>query len=153
MPEYPMLMQNTVIYDNFVYESTTSRDINIATSADSSNRCVPGALIFDHCVYKTKQSSLDLTDYIIDNSLYRFGQDGFGADPKFAMSRDENHPFSPKRTSPLRGRGRPLDWMIGAYDLRGDADGGKYLRLQDGDVDIGCYQCWLDPIGTSIVIR
>ena len=43
--------------------------------------------------------------------------------------------------------------MIGAYDLRGDADGGKYLRLQDGDVDIGCYQCWLDPIGTSIVIR
>ncbi len=151
--DYPMLVQNTVIYDNFVYESTTPRDINIATSADSSNRCVPGALIFDHCVYKTKQSSLDLTDYIIDNSLYRFGQDGFGADPKFAMSRDENHPFSPKRTSPLRGRGRPLDWMIGAYDLRGDADGGKYLRLQDGDVDIGCYQCWLDPIGTSIVIR
>ena len=148
-----MLVQNTVIYDNFVYESTTSRDINIATSADSSNRCVPGALIFDHCVYKTKQSSLDLTDYIIDNSLYRFGQDGFASDPGFMLAGDSDHPFSLKRTSALRGRGRPLDWMADAYDLRGDADDGKYRRLRDGAVDIGCYQCWIDAISLRITIR
>jgi hypothetical protein len=32
-------------------------------------------------------------------------------------------------------------------------DGGKYLRIRDGKVDIGCYQCWLDPAGMKIVIK
>ena len=153
MADYPMLIQNTVIYDNFVYESTTPRDIYFATSSDNSNRCNPGALIFDHCVYKTKPSGLDMTDYVCDNSLYRFGTDGFAADPGFMLAGDSNHPFSLKRTSTLRGRGRPLDWMNDAYDLRGDADNGKYRRLRDGDVDIGCYQCWIDSVALRITIR
>ena len=146
-----MLIQNTVIYDNFAYESTTLRDIFVATSGD--NRCEVGALIFDHCVYKTKLSTLDLTDYTLDNSLYRFGENGFASDPGFMLAGDSDHPFSLKRTSALRGRGRPLDWMNDAYDLRGDADDGKYRRLRDGAVDIGCYQCWIDPVSLRITIR
>jgi hypothetical protein len=43
--------------------------------------------------------------------------------------------------------------MTGAYDIRGEADEGKYLRVRDGKVDIGCYQCWLNPVGMTVVVR
>ena len=74
-------------------------------------------------------------------------------DPKFSGYRDTEHPYSLRRNSPGIGKGTVEDWMTDAYDLRGDADGGKYLRIRDGRVDIGCYQCWLDPIGTVLSIR
>ena len=157
-PEYPLLMQNTVIYDNFRYGTSTPRDIYILTDANvtesnKANRCSVGAFILDHCVYKTKPAEVDLVPYTLDDSLYRFGTDGFAADPGFMLAGDSNHPFSLKRTSTLRGRGRPLDWMNDAYDLRGDADNGKYRRLRDGKVDIGCYQCWIDSVALRITIR
>lgn len=48
-----------------------------------------------------------------------------------------------------RGSGEVLDWMDeNAKDLAGNA------RLRDGKVDMGCYQCWLDPtVGTMILFR
>ena len=46
-----------------------------------------------------------------------------------------------------------MDWMCGAYDVRGDVEDGKYLRLRNGKVDIGCYQCWLDPVGSLLLLR
>jgi hypothetical protein len=147
----PLLIQNTVIIDNKSRDETSFRDIYIATTGD--NRCDVGALTFDHCVYRTKFSTLDLTSYICDNSLYRFGEGDFGEDPGFMLAGDLNHPFSLKRTSPLRGKGRLLDWMSDSYDLRGDADDGKYRRLRDGAVDIGCYQCWIDSVALRITIR
>jgi len=40
-----------------------------------------------------------------------------------------------------------LDWMENGTDLLGKP------RLRDGKVDVGCYQCWLDPIGTVFSVR
>ena len=79
--------------------------------------------------------------------------DGFGADPKFVLAKDAVHPYSLRLSSPLIGRGRVCDWMTGAYDIRGEEDDGKYLRVRDGKVDIGCYQCWLNPVGMTVVVR
>ena len=59
----------------------------------------------------------------------------------------EPHPFAMKRSSPLRGTGLLLDWMENGTDLLGKP------RLRDGKVDVGCYQCWLDPIGTVFSVR
>jgi len=151
LSDYPLTIQNTVQYGNMIYGTTTLRDINIATTGD--NRCDVGALTFDHCAYGVKTSSLDLSDYVVGNSLYCFGVDGFGADPKFRLGKDPAHPYSLRLSSPLVGRGAVADWMTDAYDLRGTADDGKYLRLRDGAVDIGCYQCWLDPVGMTFTIR
>ena len=39
--------------------------------------------------------------------------------------------------------------MMDATDIRGEG----FPRLRDGTVDIGCYQCWLDPVGTVFIIR
>ena len=74
-------------------------------------------------------------------------------DPKFQEYRDLKHPYALRRTSEAIGRGTVEDWMTGAYDIRHTEDGGKYLRMRDGKVDLGCYQCWLDPVGTVFSIR
>jgi hypothetical protein len=53
----------------------------------------------------------------------------------------------------LLGLAKVAGWMNDAYDLRGNADDGKYRRLRDGSADLGCYQCWYDPLGTRLVVR
>ena len=42
-----------------------------------------------------------------------------------------------------------MDWMTTGTDIRGEG----YSRLRDGVVDIGCYQCLLQPIGFVIGIK
>jgi hypothetical protein len=63
------------------------------------------------------------------------------------------YPFSIWYNSPLCGRGNVEEWMSSAYDIRGDADDGKYLRLRDGKCDIGCYQCWEKIPGIIISLK
>ena len=58
--------------------------------------------------------------------------------------------YSLRYGSPARGKGMVQDWMADALDIRQDA---AFPRLRDGLVDIGCYQCWLDPIGLTFSIR
>ena len=69
--------------------------------------------------------------------------------PKFVKdgSRDA---YALKRSSPAVGKGLVQDWMADALDIRQDA---AFPRLRDGKVDIGCYQCWLNPIGLYFSIR
>ena len=75
--------------------------------------------------------------------------------PKFDRS-NVAHPYSLKLSSPAVAKGLVQPWMADAYDIRGAIDDGgkyRYLRLRDGKVDIGCYQCWLDPVGTTLMFR
>lgn len=56
--------------------------------------------------------------------------------------------YTPKRSSLLRGSGLLLDWMTeDALDLAGNP------RVREGKVDIGAYQCWLEPKFTTILVR
>jgi len=66
-------------------------------------------------------------------------------DPKFVGKGE--FPYGLKRVSALRTSGFVLDWMADGTDLAGNP------RLRDGAVDIGCYQCWLDPVGAVFSIR
>ena len=70
---------------------------------------------------------------------------GASWNPRFVGEGD--HPYSLKWRSPLRGEGLLLDWMADGVDFAGNP------RLRDGMVDIGCYQCWLDPIGMTLIFR
>ena len=58
--------------------------------------------------------------------------------------------YALKYFSPARGKGLVMDWMTDALDIREDP---AFPRLRDGKVDIGCYQCWLDPVGLWFSIR
>ena len=63
--------------------------------------------------------------------------------------RDPENPYSLRWNSPARAAGAVEDWMENAYDLRGAG----YPRLRDGKVDMGCYQCWLDPVGLNLIFK
>ena len=69
-------------------------------------------------------------------------------DPKFVnptFGSDADWSLSLK--SPLIGKGDASIWTAEDVDLVGK------LRLKDGKVDIGCYQCWLNPPGMVIFVR
>ena len=105
---------------------------------------------FSHCAYA--RSSIDeatlKSSYSSDGSVYKLGVD-IGADPKFMGEKDLDHPYSLKRTSPLRGLGAHADWMAEATDIRGEG----FARADGTSVDIGCYQCWLPVVGMKVSIR
>lgn len=69
-------------------------------------------------------------------------------DPKFVKDSRPDAPYwSLLLKSPLIGKGDPLDFSASDLDLAGKA------RLKDGKIDIGCYQCWLNPAGLILIVR
>ena len=98
-------------------------------------------IVLTNCVIGSFDSTVTLvypTSNIITNNNPRFVDDG---------SRDS---YALKYSSPACERGLVQDWMSDACDIRNDE---RYPRLRDGKVDIGCYECWLDPLGTYILLR
>ena len=68
-------------------------------------------------------------------------------DPKFAKDKYPDTPYwSLMYNSPLVGAGDPLDFAADDIDLAGR------LRVRDGKIDVGCYQCWLWAPGLIIKI-
>lgn len=100
-----------------------------------------GYVVLTNCVIGSFDNNVQLEypmSNIITNNNPRFVDDG---------SRDS---YALKTSSPAVGKGLVQDWMADALDVRNDA---RYPRLRDGLVDIGCYECWLDPVGTYIMFR
>ena len=149
------LVENCTIVDNLFtftlrgYTNTPATATFVNTAFARNKR---GSTAYDFTGYESRANSM--TNCILGvRALSQL--DGFsdvntkvkGADwdPRFVGSGE--HPYEPKRTSELREQGLVLDWMEDADDLAGNA------RLRDGKVDIGCYQCWLNPLGTVYSIR
>ena len=71
------------------------------------------------------------------NSLMLCENPRFAAEPKWSLS----------LKSPLLGLGDASIWSDGDMDLAGN------LRLRDGKVDVGCYECWLHERGMRLIFR
>ena len=70
------------------------------------------------------------------------------ANPSFAKNRYRGTPYwSLLLNSPLLGKGDPLGFTDSDLDLAGRP------RLKDGHIDIGCYQCWVNPPGMMLIIK
>lgn len=146
--EFPMTVWNCVFYGNYRVNGNDG-DITLY-SASSSSKCEIGAVGFDRCAYGVANVPQGLENFVVQGGeIYQFGINGFGSRPKFCLERDPNNPYALRRGSPLIGKGRKMDWMEGATDIRG----GDFARLRDGAVDIGCYQCWLPAPGLAILFR
>ena len=101
-------------------------------------------LVFSNCLYGVVKSLTPREEGFVDSGCVELGATG---NPGFVTWEDQPR-YSPKRISPLRGAGLLLDWMgETAVDLSGRP------RVRDGKVDVGCYQCWLDPLGFSLRVR
>ena len=156
----------------FSYCRATSKPWNVENSVFFGNVCywgngdlvnydhnITNGIFFTRCAYGVSSGKFSSAGPSIwtkaGETNYKFGADGFPAKPVFMYERKPGsaYPFSLWYTSPLCGRGKVEDWMSSAYDIRGDADGGKYLRLRDGKCDIGCYQCWEKIPGITISLK
>lgn len=145
--DYPLTLENCVFFDNATQDGTPC-DISFAITG--SDKCTSNSVHISHCAYGTDNVSAkqNFSDWFREGQ-YVFGAEGFPASPYFSLAKDAEHPYSLRTSSPLIGCGKVEPWMMDATDIRGEG----FPRLRDGTVDIGCYQCWLDPVGTVFIIR
>ena len=153
----PMNVVNCLFYGNRQYSSVTDYRNGVSASycdlSGWSDNVNSSALRISHTAYFASGLP-SFADYV-DDEVYKFGAaDGvgtvIGATPGFCgAAKDPAHPYALRHSSEARGRGVVQDWMAAATDLRGEG----YPRLRDGLVDLGCYQCWLPPAGTAIILK
>lgn len=107
------------------------------------------SVTFSKCAYgalSTGQSSdtFDFTAPAFADNNYQV------EDPKFAGEGQGVPKYTPRRSSALVGRGDASMYSAADVDLAGNlrlrADAGKAL-------DIGCYQCWLEPKGFMVIFK
>ncbi len=126
-----LVLVNDIIARNRNKNGTQSRNVNCSFDYVAVTNCLFGS-------YDRSGTFVYPMVNVITNNNPRFVDDG---------SRDS---YALKRSSPAREKGLVQDWMADALDVRNDEN---YPRLRDGKVDIGCYECWLDPAGTQMIIR
>lgn len=147
---FPLRVVNCVFFGN-----RTPGDAGVARDVyPNVNSTTTAGIRFANVIYGVAKDDMnfdDWTDPEDRGTIWQFGANGIAATPKFSGSADA--PFEPKTSSPLVGRGKVMDWMASAHDIRGMAEDGKYLRLRNGKCDLGCYQCWLDAPGLLLLFR
>lgn len=99
-----------------------------------------GSIAFTNCLYCTKSDTFTVsgTGNIQIATGRNYGFVGAEADPE--------HPYELAYSSPARDKGLMIDWPEGTTDLAGQG------RV-NGQVDIGCYECWLPAVGTMVVVH
>lgn len=123
---------NCLFTRNYDYAGTSRIDFSFEPGKNG--------LLLSNCLMgssRTKLAAVQETNIITN--------DVAGFDPKSV-----DCPYSLRYSSPARGKGLVQDWMVDACDIRRDD---RYARLRDGKVDIGCYQCWLEPAGSLLLLR
>ena len=119
---------------------------DVGTSADEVVREFKSC-IFSHLADYTPPGSGNLNYY--NDATFNPGFVGAAKDPE--------HPYAIRRKSPafhensaaIGITGDATIWSATDTDIRGEG----FLRLRDGKVDIGCYQCWLNPVGIIFSVR
>lgn len=130
---YGNRFSNTKLYD-------------IGSSADAGVRRFTNC-IFSHLDDYTPPGSGNLNYY--NDATFNPGFVGAAKDPE--------HPYAIRRKSPAFHEnsaatgitGDATIWSAADTDIRGEG----FPRLRDGKVDIGCYQCWLNPLGIIFSVR
>ena len=110
------------------------------TPRDISSRQGSAYMSLTNCAYCVEKNRVDHPE-APDYGCIQVSLD----DCKFVGGGD--HPYSLKFRSSLLRRGLVRDWMADATDIVGNP------RVRDGKVDIGCYQCWLEPTGFCIIFQ
>ena len=132
-PTNTLTLINCILARNRNKANTADLNFNPSYTYIAVTNCMIGS--FDNPTSKALTYPMS---NVITNNNPRFVADG---------SRDS---CALTYNSPARGKGLVQEWMDGALDIRSDA---RYPRLREGKVDIGCYECWLEPAGLSVTIR
>lgn len=128
---------NCVLWGNRL--GSTPRDVRIAYS-----------MVFTNCVFVS--SDLDVADIGADGTVTH---DGFGNCRQIAKSAlklldEPNGNYTPTTRSPLYNKGLADDWIV---NLVGDKDLAGNQRVFGKGIDIGAYECQLNPPGFVLSFR
>ena len=138
--------------------------LNFTGSAENANAAEAVNCIFTRNYDKTGTTRCDFklsggTNVTLSNCLVGTSRSGTPISESGTVTADSarfnedsaTDPYEIKRSSPAFGRGLVLGWMTAAAtDVRGKSE---YPRLRDGKCDIGCYQCWIDPVGFLLLYK
>lgn len=111
------------------------------TLADISGYKATNSVVYANCLYGADDGTMPWVDG---------GNNLVCADAKFVGEKAEKlgaPAYSLRASSPARGRGDASVFGADAHDLA------ENPRLRDGKLDLGCYQCWLDPVGFLLLCR
>ena len=136
-----VMFANCLFYGN----RNSSYATDLSAVAENNNTCYWDKVSFTRCCYKQVNAS-GIPQYATNPPP---AEDFFQCiDPKFVKDSVPDAPYWSLTTrSPLLGKGDPLGFTTGDIDLAGR------LRIRDGKIDIGCYQCWLNPPGFILVVK
>ena len=143
---------NDLKFVNCLFNSNTNGN-GVATDFSMQNEsgtlnCWTSKVSFDHCFYGKFTATGNLTEAAFAAKTNGVDALSLCVDPKFAKDSRTDAPYwSLLSKSPLVGKGDASIWTAEDVDLAGN------LRLKDGKVDIGCYQCWLREPGMTIFVR
>ena len=129
-------LKNCIFVGNVSYSDTSMERNMWADSPKDDNVSI------ENCLFGPGER--DGQQYVSKTGVQYSNNAGFCGDAK-----DPEHPYSLRWGSPARNAGTVEGWMATANDVRGAG----YPRLREGKVDLGCYQCWLDPFGFTFSIR
>lgn len=143
---------NDLKFVNCLFNSNTNGN-GVATDFSMQNgsgtlNCWTSKVSFDHCFYGKFTATGNLTEAAFEAKTNGVDTLSLCANPKFVEDTCPEVPYwSLLPKSPLIGKGDPLDFTASDLDLAGK------LRLRDGKIDPGCYQCWLNPAGFMLIVR
>ncbi|MBO6120559.1 MAG: right-handed parallel beta-helix repeat-containing protein [Kiritimatiellae bacterium] len=143
--------RNDVEFRNCIYNSNVrsgvASDISIGND-NNSLACWTDHVTFDSSYYGKFTASGKLTAEVFAAKTNGVDTLSLCVDPKFVKDSRPDAPYwSLLPKSPLIGKGDASIWTAEDVDLVGK------LRLKDGKVDPGCYQCWINPPGMAIFVR
>jgi hypothetical protein len=153
----PVVLSNCTIADNVLTKMFISATTEGATEAVNCifvvNRNASGTA--RNLWYDSSANKIHLQNCLVGSGRQTAAAPTYEAntvtnDNARFVGGDGSDRYALKRSSPAVGKGLVQDWMADATDIREDE---AYPRLRDGSVDIGCYQCWLDPIGFKFSIK
>ena len=154
-----ILFANCVFYGNKTYYRWTDLDVctsYLPTDANAAQRM--GEYVkFSKTYMGNVNPSIGGKQFTVDE-VYAFtnapGTLAVCENPKFICQDGYASGLYPEEPqwalsyrSPLLGKGGVADWMADSTDFAGRP------RLRDGEVDVGCYQCWLTPPGMMLIFR
>lgn len=128
---------NYLILNSIFYNNTYNGD-----AADLRGSDVTSGPVYSNCLFGATSGTVGWTDA---------GGNQLGTNPKFlgpvAAARQGIDLYALRTSSPARDRGDATCFTATSTDLAGNP------RLREGRLDLGCFQCWTQPMGFLLLFR
>ena len=138
------LFKNCLFYDNRRKDGTLM-DLSF-WKANALAAGTPSGIVIENCVCGVAPTITEDWTFV-QNAVKTIAPEALGILKGEKAKEKGVADYTLRYGSPARGLGDASIWGETATDLAGN------LRKRNGKVDPGCYECWIDPVGMTLLIR